>query len=120
MNYQNEFQAAFEVSKINEAMRENTPEEIEDRQKINSALDSGKFVVVEEMIKYCRFTDASMGIDVAYHSEYDSFSAADAFLTAEAAKDEYPCNDGWSILTPAGYVEPVDADYEEYLNNVPF
>lgn len=93
-----EFQAAFEVSQIIESQRERSPEEIANQVKINTAKTAGKFVIAEDFIKHCPFTDASMGVERWYLSEHDSYEEASNALQTIYAEEQYPCCDGYSII----------------------
>ncbi len=77
----NEFQNAYELSRIEEAM---IPD---DSQKILNALAEGKFVVFRQCEIYCQFTDALIGLRDYLVSTHDTLVEAESVVAKNKDND---------------------------------
>jgi hypothetical protein len=87
--YRNEFQAAYDLSKLCRKTDE----------RITHALDQNKHVVVFQFEEYCGYTDAFMGVGQSLHQAFDDWYDADFACRQlnEELKDE-PL--GFKVLSP--------------------
>lgn len=76
MEYQNEFQAAFDLSRIEYQSGDETKE-------MDQLYRSGKAVVFFELEVCCKMTDALLAVENHIAKIFDSWEAAANFVTAE-------------------------------------
>jgi len=99
-----DLQMAFAQSQIDEATRERTPAEVENFERIQSALAAGRHVVCHIQTICCRSTDAILGSRNWHHADFATFAEAEFECRIMADTDEY--GDGITILSPPGFVPP--------------
>jgi len=108
-----ELQNAFAESQIAEATRERTPAEVENFERIQSALAAGRFVVCHIQTLYCRSTDAILGSRNWFHKDFATFE--EAAFECRVMDGTGDIDDGVTILWPPGFVPP-----QGHVSDCPF